>query len=769
MLSEAYSFLLSFLHHMRCMLHTINRFGCIFLVLCLIGSGQSWGQEKSPILSLFQRQPVTTVRPTVPTNSPLPPNQQLLALDFTKVEQLLQDSGPSVFTFDLPLPEGQSVMLQVEEVNLFSNSFVVSTASGHKVPLPRTKHYRGKVAGDKTSTVVLAIQADGIDAEINRSGHTFVLAKMGGANPSRTHLVYAQEAPRSGPGDFLCQAEGILMDTTAVLPRPTPHNPEQGGTLGNDGCRKLGVYFEVDYQLYQALGSNPATVLTQVAALFNNVAAVYANEGIPIEISAIKIWDTPDPYAATTTSSQALTSFQQYWNNLGNSFQGDLGHLLSAKNYGGRAIYYYRNSNPQSAYDVASVFFQPSNRNGAYGVSGVYVDNGSIADNIKIVAHELGHNFGLPHTHSCLWSGGPIDNCAPVEEGFCPPGPNPGNGGTIMSYCYTNTANGFGPQPSAKLNYEFLVAQNLVNPGGTPPVLSPAVSTIIQGQSVTLTVGNCTGEVLWSDGMTTTGSSRTITPPHSRTYEASCRANDCLSATASASVTVSCVSPLACPVSAPGGLSLYYGIGAFAFGSLSTTNTYGSPSNLGSNYEDLTCQQNATLAAGTSHPFSLSCTYGNAVYAKVYIDFDGNGLFNDAGELVYSGGAASTHTGSIKLPPTAKLNTALRMRVLLDPDAASDACTLLGTGYGSGKINDYALTITGTSCPPGVRETVKSGSWDDPTVWSCSLVPTSTDQVKVSTGHVVTLPEGYQASARYIEVQGGIQAGLNAHLKLNIP
>lgn len=751
------------------MLHTTIRSGCIYLVLGLLASGQSWGQEKSPVFSLFQRQNVTTVQPPVPTNPPLPHDQQFLTLDFTKVEQLIKGSGPSAFTFDLPLPAGPSVRLQVEEVNLFSHSFVVSTAMGQRVPLSHTKYYRGKVAGDQTSTVMLAIQSDGIEAEINHAGNTFVLTNMEGANPSRTHVVFAREARGAGPEDFQCEAEGLLMDTSPTLPKPKPTTP-QGGTLGGDGCRKVGIYFEVDYQLYQALGSNPATVLTEVAALFNSVAALYANEGIPIELSAIKIWDTPDPYAATTTSSQALTSFEQYWNNLGNAFQGDLGHLLSAKNYGGRAIYYYRNSNPQSAYDVASVFFQPSNRAGAYGVSGVYVNNGSISDNVKIVAHELGHNFGLPHTHSCLWSGGPIDNCAPAEEGSCPPGPNPANGGTIMSYCYTDVANGFGPQPSAKLTYEFLVGQNLINPGGTPPTLTPAVSTIAHGQSATLSVGNCAGDVVWSDGVTTSGTTRTVTPIASRPYSASCRVNGCLSASASASVTVSCVSPIACSVSAPGGLSLYFGIKSFSFGSISTSSLYGSPSNLGSNYEDLTCQQNATLAAGNSYPFSLSCTFENNARAKVYIDFNGNGQFNDPDELVYSGGAASTHTGSISLPLTAKLNTTLRMRVLLDPNAASDACSLLGSNLGSGKMNDYALIITGTgSCPPGVRETVKSGSWDDPTVWSCNLIPTSTDQVRISVGHIVTLPEGYQASARAIELQGSIQTGPNTSVKLTTP
>ena len=750
------------------MTQIFTRLGCILLLICLIDS-LSWAQEKSPVLSLFQRHSGQVIRPAIPTDSPLHSNQQFLGLDFTKVGQLLEGSGPQAFDFDLPLPDRKSIRLHVEEVNLFTNSFVVSTTSGARVDLPATKYYRGTVAGDENSTVVLAIKADGIDAEINHSGGSFVLTQAGGLNLARTHVVYAREARGSGPGDFHCESEGLLMDNSPALPAQPSTIPERGGSIDADECRKVGVYFEVDYQLYQALGSNPENITGQVTALFSNIAAVFAQEGVKIELSAIKIWDTPDPYAASTNTSEALTSFMSHWNTLGNNFNGDLGHLLSGKNFGGRAIYYYRNSNPQSAYDVASVFFKPSNRNGAYGVSGLYVNNASLGDNVKIVAHELGHNFGLPHTHSCLWNGGPLDNCAPVEDGNCPSGPNPGTGGTIMSYCYTNVANGFGPQPSAKMKYEFLVGQNLINPGGSPPTLSPAVLTVVQGQSATLTVGNCAGEILWSDNVTTTGNSRTITPTNSRIYAASCRVNGCLSTSASASVNVSCVSPLACPVNAPSGLSPYFGISSFSFGSLFTSNTYGSSANMGSNYEDLTCQQSTSLAADNSYPFSLSCTFGNSVGAKIYIDFNGNGQFTDAGELVYSGTGAPTHTGSINLPLTAKLNTALRMRVLLDPNAASDACSLLGTGQGAGKVNDYALTITGTSCPPGIRETVKSGSWDDPSVWSCSLIPLPTDQVKINSGHVVTLPEGYQASARDIELQGSIQAGLNTFVKLNIP
>ncbi|MFK7984032.1 MAG: T9SS type A sorting domain-containing protein, partial [Saprospiraceae bacterium] len=54
------------------------------------------------------------------------------------------------------------------------------------------------------------------------------------------------------------------------------------------------------------------------------------------------------------------------------------------------------------------------------------------------VTHEIGHNLGSPHTHSCLWSTGPIDNCW-CPEGNCDQGAEPATtGGTVMSYCHLN-------------------------------------------------------------------------------------------------------------------------------------------------------------------------------------------------------------------------------------------------------------------------------------------------------------------------------------------
>jgi len=64
---------------------------------------------------------------------------------------------------------------------------------------------------------------------------------------------------------------------------------------------------------------------------------------------------------------------------------------------------------------------------------------------ISVLAHEVGHQIGSPHTHACTWGDNwdtAIDCCgalAGMNEcyGDCNAEvPTPEDGGTIMSYCH---------------------------------------------------------------------------------------------------------------------------------------------------------------------------------------------------------------------------------------------------------------------------------------------------------------------------------------------
>jgi Concanavalin A-like lectin/glucanases superfamily len=69
--------------------------------------------------------------------------------------------------------------------------------------------------------------------------------------------------------------------------------------------------------------------------------------------------------------------------------------------------------------------------------------------------------------------------------------------------------------------------------------------------------------------------------------------------------------------------------------------------------------------------------------------------------------------------------------------------------------------------------TLKTGSWNDITVWSCGRVPTSTDIITVKTNHFITIPASYTANAKNVifEAIGGkfIYAANTSKICLSCP
>lgn len=84
-----------------------------------------------------------------------------------------------------------------------------------------------------------------------------------------------------------------------------------------------------------------------------------------------------------------------------------------------------------------------------------------------------------------------------------------------------------------------------------------------------------------------------------------------------------------------------------------------------------------------------------------------------------------------------------------------------------GEVSDFSQSRIFSTLACALMQTVKAGSWSDPTVWSCNRTPTATDPVEIR--HVVTIPNGQTANARQIRYRTGgqISLGSNGRLQLN--
>jgi hypothetical protein len=114
-----------------------------------------------------------------------------------------------------------------------------------------------------------------------------------------------------------------------------------------------------------------------------------------------------------------------------------------------------------------------------------------------------------------------------------------------------------------------------------------------------------------------------------------------------------------------------------------------------SNYTNLV----ATLEQAKTYPLSLILGTCGATFnkiAKVYIDWNGNGSFTDAGELVATSGVITTATGTytttVTVPATVVPGNFSLMRVVLTETSDPTQVTPCGT-YGKGETQDYKVSF----------------------------------------------------------------------------
>jgi len=394
---------------------------------------------------------------------------------------------PDYLQFSVPY-NNESIDIVLYKVQIQAADFRVDTDKGQNIAVEKGVHYRGIVNGNINSIVSFNFFKGDVNGIISGSEfNNLNIGKLTVAGNTNDYIIYS-DLNLKKPFSFICD----VKDTSAANSQT-----DENVILGTQSTNCVAIYFELDYKAYTQHGSNLNTTLNWFNSIFNNVQTLYANDGITTAIKSVFVWTSIDPYFGGQNSTDYLNEFVSYRP----VFNGDIAQLVSYEGggYGGLA---YLNG------------LCGSSKHGYSDIQSTFATVPQYSWTVEVISHELGHQMGSQHTHACAWNGNntSIDGCAPTynpiyAEGNCPTGPVPASSvrGTIMSYCHLlsnvgiNFANGFGPQPAARILGKVNAATCL-----STDCINTCISTVSSILVQNLTETGAT--VTWTDANASAGS-----------------------------------------------------------------------------------------------------------------------------------------------------------------------------------------------------------------------------------------------------------------------
>ncbi len=376
---------------------------------------------------------------------------------------------------------------------------------GVATELPRSRwiFFWGATAGDPSTRVFLSLDPDlgQIRGFADGPKGTWDFQPYASAGDGRMLIAppeFFQKGPKPSAPAWACgENEGpgfLAFPPVEATPRVGEVGPNAISTLHSI---VLAVDTDNEFMLNKA-SNNATTANNYIASLIAAMSAIYERDFLVRLLQGttiLRFSTTADPFVQNSNGNAAfaeLQEFSNYWSANQSGVSRGLAMMMSGKQ-----------PSSNSASGIAWLNGLCSTGTG-YSFNKVFGPATAISNDARLVGHELGHNFGSPHTH-CYSP--PIDNCFNLEGGCyaggtsCPAASTI-NGvtnvrGTIMSYCHVlggcSAASVFHPTSVALLAPIIQGKVNLcVFPGtsGTAAAVTgvaPRAGSVVGGTAVTIT------------------------------------------------------------------------------------------------------------------------------------------------------------------------------------------------------------------------------------------------------------------------------------------
>lgn len=360
-----------------------------------------------------------------------------------------------------PVSPGTRADVRVTRFEIYAPDAKIWKVEGDaltEVPRSRSVFFRGWAEDAPETRIFIALHpgAEAFEGLAVSPAGSFEIRPHPEAAHGRGHLVtvpdyFLPETGEAQPLGWTCGQSGapleILEEMDQVEKRSALAREVRG--TGDDSVDALfesviaslhsvTVAVDTDNELMlQKFADNTTNAANYIAALIAAMNVIYERD-LNIRLlqgtTFLRVSTVADPWNQTGSGASVaqLGEFSNYWSTNNNAIARGLAMMLSGKG-----------SNQFSSSGIAWVPGLCSVTTG-YSFTQVFKFVGSTgATDAFVVGHELGHNFGSPHTH-CYSP--PIDNCF-VEGGSCYSGPTScpaattingvsGVTGTLMSYCH---------------------------------------------------------------------------------------------------------------------------------------------------------------------------------------------------------------------------------------------------------------------------------------------------------------------------------------------
>jgi|GEM_PF-1601602 len=411
--------------HIRCSLPAPAGIALILLACILTGPPASAQRLAAPLFDAFSGSPETSAG-------------ERLTIRPAGFDELLAAHTIAIAEFPVAPGERSEVLLGRARPAIDARTRIVAgTRDGEfDVATPEITCFRGVISGENGSRVFLAACGEKIFCSITRGDGTgYVMAPATSGGDGLILIGERYLNPGAAAPDFSCATPDMAQGAPPRAAAPRSY-------ISPATLLETEVAVEADYEYFRASGGEISSAVAYTAALFSMVSVLYEDElNVTLHIPWFKVWadSIADPYKVQGNAYALWDTVPPYWRAHYSDVPRHLAHVLTSINYGGGGIAYLGTRFEGGSGALCSDLY-------GYGMSSPTCAQTfpTFAFNydVYIVAHELGHNFGARHTHTCWWNP-PLDTCYTRDDSrfilddacYALPVTPRASSGSIMSYC----------------------------------------------------------------------------------------------------------------------------------------------------------------------------------------------------------------------------------------------------------------------------------------------------------------------------------------------